>query len=909
MENLLLVWLIIQLCAFGTLPLTMTLCAPLADRGYGLSKTLGFLLIGFVVWLVASLHLATFSPFTIICFFILICSASWFWYTRQQGNLLPPLQEYLRTHWTTILWVEGIFLATLLTFAWIRGFAPMISGTEKLMDFAFMNGIAQSTFFPPHDPWFAGETINYYYFGHYLMAFLQIASGIPMRIIYNIGLALVFALSFINLFAIGFNGTILYTQKNQSGKAKCGGQEKQEKKVKSAGNSKTKSISHQEKKPSLVLPLVTGIALAFAVLIGGNSDPLLHMLHNANRTINDSWWGGIGWNASRVIGRGFKEGYSYTDSYSLRETLQAKNQSPDIGYITINEFPYFSFILGDMHAHVINLMLVTLCIGVILSLMLRKPRNTHPGNSKEQKTGISLKTQLATWLHLAFTTPGSHLDSVERKPPPHTLHEALISLLLSAIVLGSIAATNLWDFPIWGFVLFIALIVRFGMQTIQRIQTLILATTTSIVVGILSIILYLPFFLSFTPIKATAPTEQAWQDITAGVSPILVALATPFRSFLVQPIISIEQIGRRTEFLEFLVIWGSWILLASIAFIILKTYPMLTNQNSHQTSSPHKSAQQQPENKKTPPPTTILLTAIGIGSFIIGLLTTSLTIATLICILGLLVVSLTNNIFRKKQHTVYAFAQSSLLVGFILITVCEFIFLNDHFGPPSDRMNTVFKLYYQAWILVGTGSMLLIAAAWHSIKEKQLPSIVLAGIIILILGSSASYAFIATPAKIRDAGGKFYGLDGLGHLANSQDIGARSDVEASEWLLEHADEKSIIVETVEDEQGRNSYSDRCCRIAAYTGYPSLVGWYSSHENLWRNQDPEIGERIQATKTIYTANNPQILRQLINQYKITHIYVGSTERAVYPDLDTQIFTEVGTLVYRNEASEIYAVTPE
>src|SRR5438874_1177744 len=141
-------WLAAQLIALCAAPLCLALFRPLADRGYGLSKAFGLLLFGYATWLIVVLHLLPNSVFIYLVVLALTAGGS-YWLWRREG---PGLLAFWRQRRGLLLLEEALFLLSYLGFLLIRSHNADISGTEKFMDFAFMNAVARSTTFPPLDP-------------------------------------------------------------------------------------------------------------------------------------------------------------------------------------------------------------------------------------------------------------------------------------------------------------------------------------------------------------------------------------------------------------------------------------------------------------------------------------------------------------------------------------------------------------------------------------------------------------------------------------------------------------------------------------------------------------------------------------------------------------------------------------
>ena len=104
-----------------------------------------------------------------------------------------------------VLATELLFLFVLVGWAAIRAYNPDIAGTEKPMEFAFVNGILRSPLFPPQDPWLSGYGISYYYFGYVMLAALVNLTGVDPAIAFNLGVALWYALVMIGAFGVVYD--------------------------------------------------------------------------------------------------------------------------------------------------------------------------------------------------------------------------------------------------------------------------------------------------------------------------------------------------------------------------------------------------------------------------------------------------------------------------------------------------------------------------------------------------------------------------------------------------------------------------------------------------------------------------------------------------------------------------------
>ena len=174
-------------------PLTRLVFAGLRDKGFGISRLFGLLVIGVVVWLSVSLGV----PYTHQTILIVLAAAAFFnliLFVKNKNDILKQLHD----DWKLFLQAETLFLGLFLFFLLIRLGNPDLwhpsKGGEKPMDFSYFNAILKSASFPPYDPWFAGGKLNYYYYGAYLAGLGVKALGIIPSVAYNLILPLWYAL-------------------------------------------------------------------------------------------------------------------------------------------------------------------------------------------------------------------------------------------------------------------------------------------------------------------------------------------------------------------------------------------------------------------------------------------------------------------------------------------------------------------------------------------------------------------------------------------------------------------------------------------------------------------------------------------------------------------------------------------
>jgi len=239
---------------------------------------------------------------------------------------------------------------------------------------------------------------------------------------------------------------------------------------------------------------------------------------------------------------------------------------------------------------------------------------------------------------------------------------------------------------------------------------------------------------------------------------------------------------------------------------------------------------------------------------------------------------------RRDRNPEILFA----LAGLTIITFTEVFYLKDYLGGAYYRMNTVFKFYNIAWILMGVSSMVILARVLGRLDIPRVSSgaVKAAALISAVILGIALAAFVAA-----GAGPGGLTLDGLQYIGSTHPGDARALP-----FVRGLPQGTVIAEGVKGDY------DYPSRISAFTGVQTILGW-PGHEFMWRGAAADTGGRIAEVKTVYEdpARAPGILRK----YNVTHVYVGSTERELYGSLNLPL--EHLVPVYESGVVTIYRFT--
>ena len=250
--------------------------------------------------------------------------------------------------------------------------------------------------------------------------------------------------------------------------------------------------------------------------------------------------------------------------------------------------------------------------------------------------------------------------------------------------------------------------------------------------------------------------------------------------------------------------------------------------------------------------------------------------------------------FKKK----YQFTRSDIYVllliflSTILILVPEFVYVKDIY-PDYYRANTMFKLVYEAFILLSLSTGYILVKLISGIKRKKflLPFFIVSFILLFLI---SIYPVFAINSYYNDLKG-YQGLDGTTYLASLYP----NDYQLINWLNAKIKGQPVILEASGD-----SYTDYA-RISANTGLPTVIGW-SVHEWLWRGTYDIVAPRITDVQTLYTTTNLSVERELIKKYNISYVVVSELERQKYPSLNEQTFDKLGKVVFKSGETKLYKI---
>lgn len=824
-------WIALTLPGLLLWPLASRITAA-GGQGFLLAKGFGLLLPALVVWTLSFLKILPFVRWA--AGLAILAAGVLVWLTpRFRTNFLVLLRNPAQI--PRIALSECLFASSLLLGTFARGLKPELDSLEKFMNVGLMNSLWRTTFLPALDMWYSGETVNYYYFGQYIYTYLAKLTNLRPEIAYNLGMATTFALTVTLAYTVGSSLILLLTR------------------------SRASSFQHR-------LAAATGGTLsALLVSIGANSHAFFFHAGSPGRYVTR-------WLIERdLIGSSAEKTYWFADA------TRFIGYNPDTSDKTIHEFPFYSFLVADLHAHLINLAFVLIFI-ILMTALIRRSSLIEAASVCQQEQQASVELDDHSWHSRLFHETTSRFKQNITDPV----------LLLSGVLLAVFMMGNYWDFAIYLVVAALVLLMvnrsacslrirpaSFFILTVQGGGLLIVylgfsspVTALAGYAGVLLISYYL------TLLRGDALTITGSQLALLFAVSHLVSL--PFNlSF--EPIAkSIARTLSSTPVYQLLILWGPHLTAAMcLVFAGLWIYRRKTI-------------------RVFPPPADVYESE------------------------------------KKGSRFFYAMNPADKLVFglFIwsagLILIPELVYVVDIYSGDYKRANTMFKFTYQAFVLLSLIWAYAVPRLMLRITRKESKSGRYLAILLIVMLIQPFWYTV--PAARQWLGPltfeRYQGLNGLTPLAvkdspqisNGGPGDLAPDIAAILWLNEHVEGQPVILESFGE-----SYTDYC-RISAMTGLPTVIGW-ETHEWLWRTSQktPEaysqrVLPRQNDVRTLYTTDDQLKRQALISQYDIAYIIIGDLERSRFNDSDEQseshiredLLRECGSVVFTDGSLTILAV---
>ena len=827
-----------------TLPLAAKLWEDFSSGGFFLSQPMGLIFTCLVLWTLT--HLKIFK-LNILCIILSAAVVAALCYAPKTFRKALVNKLNTKGFIEAIVIEETAFLVIFFLMCYFKGFLPDINGQEKYMDYGFLMSMQRNSSLPANDMWLSGYSINYYYFGQFIWAVVMKATGINTGVAYNLAMCSATAIPFAMSFSIG----------------------------KFLIEASIKKGFIENKWVKYVAGLLTGCAVS----LWGNS----HSFFYDENSIGNSFLGVFKkWGIN--VGR--------TDSFFYPDSTRYIGWNPEVttngGDFTIEEFPFYSYIVGDLHAHVISMMIVLLISAVILSLLCKV---SLPG--KEEAS-------------VRFTL--DNLSAGKSRLAPEFEKTITLHLVLCAILLGCAQMTNYWDFLIY------FVFCSMGFLIINTIQTPVFTNISGALIflvnvgGILLIylaqgsnplllyslesILMVAVFL-FCVVSPTALPRTSFQMSFLFSFATLTAL--PFNMNFDMISNSLGKVKNHSSLYQLFILYGTHIII-TVFFMVLvfasKNYRYVSIIKAKKKETPVNTDVIGDENKYYNP----------------------------------------IQAFFARRNLIDIFVCGMTIVGIMLIAAPEIFYVRDIYTGGYLRSNTMFKFTFAAFIILSIAMVYAVIRLVWFVNKKGRYSTGLFAVAILfaiMLLVPAHYTMAALKQRSGDlVKSNYKGLDGtkyIEHHASERvtdyyEGNLNSYLDCINWFNSEVKGSPVICEAYGD-----SYTDNCI-VSAYTGLPTVFGW-QTHEWLWRfhgivdqQQDILVSDpakdvwklyitpRHNDVDNIYYSESPEDVQALIDKYHIEYIVMGDMERFSYGYDNSEVFAQLGEPVFESGGVVVYKVTP-
>ena len=455
-----LAWLlVVELIYIVALPFTMFIFRPLPDRGIILARIFGLLAVSYIAWIAVSLGLMDFSRSAVYLGVLVLAGLS----AVTMALRWKEIKEFLTEHWRLLLFGEALFLVAFLGFVLLRYANPDLwhpfRGGEKPMELAYLSAIVRSTTLPPFDPWFAGGLLNYYYWGYFVISGIIRVTGILPTTAFNLAVPMFFALTITGAYTLVYNLTEGVRQRRAAGR------------VISVPGVGVLSPMRFGDEPThwrkwVWNPVGAGVTAGLFTAVAGNLDGMVQMVQNSwHKAMDGTPFPAFDfWRSSRML-----PSMENFDPNPI--AFWVPDRIPGISDVSfhITEFPFFTFLFADLHAHMMVIPFTLLVIGLGLNMV------------------VGLKGGGWLW--------------------------TVVSSVALALGLGSLWVVNSWDFPSY-------LILTLGLLSLAVYFTNGDRTEKLALLGVLAVGVVAVSILAFLPFHQAYETSNSGLDVSKWRTPV-----------------------------------------------------------------------------------------------------------------------------------------------------------------------------------------------------------------------------------------------------------------------------------------------------------------------------------------------------------------------------------------------------
>jgi len=797
MEYGLVLWWLVAYLAFMAvgMPLAAALFPRLADRGAGVALPAALAVLWLVAYLVGHVSL-TAGLFVGLAALAAAAGAALYRASETEGEPLFDRRRYGEA--------AAVFTVAFLVMIAVRavdaGVHPFLG--EKFLDFGMLQSLLRADQLPPEDMWFAGRPVQYYYGGHLVVALLTKITGTDPRFAYNLALA-------------GFYGMVVTAAYGLAGSVAA-----------------SRDISRVR----------AGAFGAFFVGFASNASTPLEFVAWVIPDGVASFVAGLFGASLGRVGTGGPTEFRYWDASRVIDG-------------TINEFPLFAWLNGDMHAHMMSASFVLLTAALLFSY---------------------------------YRTPETAL----------TRRRLLVFAVVPPLA-GMLAVVNTWSFPTAGGLTFLALALapadpvtllpgpvaeriprRENWQRELARHGVALAGAVAVVV--LGLLWSLPFWLGTASGRSVGffPDRSSIAGLlfAHGVFALLFAVHLSRHAL---PQIDREHLGEAVVMLAVavavawlggsaaaLAIFGpmiavAWVLLRAQADVVHRATARTADAARRVATDGGTAAAGTPDAAGDPDPTV-----------------------------------------PERLRDVVGFETILIVAGAGIVVLVEFVYVKEQAGP--GRMNTVFKTYADVWVLWAVAAGAVLA----HLVENHSPELAMSGeqwasafrvLAVVLVVSTSLYGALAL-------GGHFAGDGYFGRYNHPDD----PTLDGFTYINETHPEEYAAIRWFEKLEGQPNIASAPGQdmyrwtnpVSSLTGVPTLAGW--AHEVGYRGGE-SYRARVDDVNAIYTGS-PEQRAYYLDVYEVEYVYVGSNERDAYTSDDLAVFESMAgvTVEKQWDGATVYRV---